>query len=1524
MSDEDLTTSITPKVIGQAQRLPLVFEQNLGQASPGARFVGRSASGTILLTKNGVELIRAGSARRPLRLGFLKGASRGPKGEGFTGGFANYYLTRDRKSWLSGIPMFNKVRYGQVWPGVDVVFHGHDGEIEYDFEIEAGNKGPINIAIGVDGAERLEPEHDGSLLIVTGRERWRLQPPLAYQEKAGRREQVHASYRIMQKKIWLEVGAYDRAEKLVIDPVVEYAGTIGAGSTTSGIEKIAVDAAGNLIMTGFADSAFGFPVVNGQTGAGIYVAKLNAAGDSLLFSTFILPAGASAGLKDMKVDSSGNIYLTGTAGTNFPATSTALGTSGGYVMKLSSTGALVYSSIVGGGFPETMKVDSTDAVYVGGLADNTLQTVNAQQPNPPCNPCLTPFFAKIDPTGSAYIFSSYYFDPSGTTFSRIQSIDTDTSGNIYLYGQGPQSHVNAWQNGFGGIFISKLSPDGQTVLFSTDLGSGGSELPVGMSVGNDGTIFLVGTTPDNDYPYTIDALRHPEQPGGNIKMFASAINPALTGFTYSTYLTDANGGATFLGPNNHLYVAGALGGTLPLKGAVAGEVSKSGSTFYMELDATGQVLQASRFNGHLTPEVITAIAADSAGNIYLGGRIDNANEFPAPDPILVGHSFGGPVTGGNIGPFFAKISPVNAPQIVLTTIRPYLILHNSGSADLHISSMVFSGGRTWGNCGSVVPAATSCVVTVTDNNGGLAAGTLTITSDAQPAVQGFNVALLPGDQPGARVQDLLWFDQPSLLPPQLQATVPLHIWNVGTTDMVINLITINQPQTQTNDCGVGLAPGAGCTISVNVSSGGAFVQVFYDNGNSQVFDVFGTNATQNPLLSVPGIRFPIQIVGGVVIPRTVTITNTGNSDITVNTALTADPEFAIAGTTCGAVLSSHQSCVVGVKFVPVINGNKTGLLTIDGQNVQLSAGGEINSAVKVSPLGQDFFTGIVHQQGLTFPIKLTNTLSSAVPITGITFSISDYTETDDCAGQVPASGSCTLQVTFTPQALGARNGTVTVSFTGATTQVMPLTGIGQTPFLVSPANVNFTAALGSTSVEQGLSIGNRNSQPQGYTFTVTGDFAITQNPCANPLPPNGAPGSGCGPRLVYQPKPGGNGQGTFTVSYPGITEQDVVTLTGALTTVTASPLQLSFPTTQITTSSTLDVNLANSGSSPVGIVSLSTAAPYSETDSCQGQVPANGSCVLHVIFTPQTAPFPVTGTFNISLADGAQYSVALSGTGTGPVILINAFSTTFQDQVVGTTSNPATVSVFNNGDAPLNITGISISGDFAQTSDCVGSITNFCTITVTFSPKRTGLRQGTLVLTDNGLGSPQQITFSGVGNDFTVNAAGAGASATVAAGQTATYDLAFTAIGSFSGQLQVDCSGAPPLGTCHLSSPNVNVIGAVPVPLTVTVTTSPHTSASMGGSRHPLTGASILAGLLLGCFLCGAHLPARSRMLMVAAIVVALGIVSCGGGGGSQGNPPPPAQGGTPAGTYTITVSATDQTIHGPVVHQTNLTLVVR
>jgi hypothetical protein len=327
-------------------------------------------------------------------------------------------------------------------------------------------------------------------------------------------------------------------------------------------------------------------------------------------------------------------------------------------------------------------------------------------------------------------------------------------------------------------------------------------------------------------------------------------------------------------------------------------------------------------------------------------------------------------------------------------------------------------------------------------------------------------------------------------------------------------------------------------------------------------------------------------------------------------------------------------------------------------------------------------------------------------------------------------------------------------------------------------------------------------------------------------------------------------------------------------------------------------------------------------------------------------PNPATvavGDFN---NDGAPDFVTGSVPGTGavtfsvllqvPVISLSSKLFTFPSQWVGTTSAAQNFTVTNTGSAPLPISSIAINGDFAQTNACGTSVAAgaTCTISVTFTPTAAGARLAMITITDNATGSPLTVALSGTGTDFNITAAqGSQTTATVVAGQTATYNLAFSGTPSFTGTVALICTGAPSLSTCTITPSSLSLSGTSTGNATVSVST---TARGIAMPRHlPSQRVMPLGGpvwwLALVTLLASATFAMLGRLrglesvrlglvtaLLFLAIVATGALASCGGGSGA-----PPPRPGTPIGAYNLTVTATVTSGSATLAHKTTLTLTV-
>ncbi len=299
--------------------LPLFFEPNHGQAPKAVRFLAQHADYAILLADREIVLKSLEDAPVTLRLAGVK-KPRVIQGEQPTGGVSNYFLGPDPSKWHSDIPHFASVRYGQIYPGIDLVFHGHPNGVEYDFVISPGaDSGRIQFEI--EGTSGIAVDGDGNLLLHTHSGVLRQEKPFVYQEMHGERVRIDSQFVLSgSHSVGIRVSDYDRSKLLIIDPVISLSATLSSGATS-----IALDSAGNVLIVG------GAPVVT-PLGT-ITVNKLNAMLSTVLYSTTFGPANsssASASASAMVLDASGNIYITGsTSSTSFPTTPGAFQTTFG-------------------------------------------------------------------------------------------------------------------------------------------------------------------------------------------------------------------------------------------------------------------------------------------------------------------------------------------------------------------------------------------------------------------------------------------------------------------------------------------------------------------------------------------------------------------------------------------------------------------------------------------------------------------------------------------------------------------------------------------------------------------------------------------------------------------------------------------------------------------------------------------------------------------------------------------------------------------------------------------------------------------------------------------------------------------------------------------------------------------------------------------------------------------------------------------------------------------------------------------
>ncbi|MCC6625925.1 MAG: SBBP repeat-containing protein [Chloroflexi bacterium] len=478
--------------------VPLSFEPNYGQADPAIWFLARGAGASFALRATDLVMTLAGqqpaadaAAVAADRLAMhLVGANPTPAatGQDRLTGVVHYLIGADPTRWQTDVPTFARVHYQSVYPGVDVVYYGSQRQLEYDFVIAPGAD-PGQIQLRFTGASALRLSDDGDLLLATAAGEVRHRHPASYQDMDGERRPVASRYVLLAPDtVGFAIGAYDPGRPLVIDPLVVAATLIGSGGADNGLD-IAVGAGGQIYITGVTsgaaddtnafvakldptgktvlyttylgdqcnDSGRGIAVdaagnayITGQRGLldqwdlcnihNIFVAKLNPAGNALLYDLLVGGGDKEDTGSDIVVDAVGAAYVVGHASYNFPTTAGAFQTEGGFpgdafVMKVSTTGQVVYATYLGGGgidFGDGIAIDAAGNAYVTGTAASAdfPTTTTAVQPTNPAfyNAC---FVSKLNAGGTDLLYSTYLGGDRSTTCSNIA---VNASGDAYVVG----------------------------------------------------------------------------------------------------------------------------------------------------------------------------------------------------------------------------------------------------------------------------------------------------------------------------------------------------------------------------------------------------------------------------------------------------------------------------------------------------------------------------------------------------------------------------------------------------------------------------------------------------------------------------------------------------------------------------------------------------------------------------------------------------------------------------------------------------------------------------------------------------------------------------------------------------------------------------------------------------------------------------------------------------------------------------------------------------------------------------------
>lgn len=657
------------------KNLPLHFEANQGQTSSKVRFIARGPGYNLFLTPNEAVLVmsridgRGREKTASLRIQLL-GADPLPEtaGLGALPGKINYLTGSDRSRWRTNLPTFTKVRYKDVYPGIDLVFYGSQRRLEYDFVVGPGAD-PGLIRLAFKGADKIWINEKGDLIAPLCGSRLVQHAPVVYQEKDGRRRRISGRYTLTgRNQVGFKVAGYDQSRPLVIDPVLVYSTFLG-GTASERIRSVAVDSTGAAYVAGFTLST-DFPTMNpyqgNQGGRDAFISKFNADGSALVYSTYLGGAGEDLAY-GLALDSSKNAFVTGyTQSVDFPTLNAAqpgiASSRDAVVTKLNPSGsALVFSTYHGGDDHDEGKaiaVDSSGNAYVTGYTDSSdFPTVNSYQGDQNGRDA---FVTKFNSAG-ARVYSTYL---GAWSTDEAWGIAVDSAGSAYVTGQTKSNDfptVNPYDGAklSNGVtyeaFVAKFNAAGSALVYSTYLGGDGDgdhDTGYGIAVDSTGRAFVTGATDSADFPTTAGAFQRVY--GGSMDAFVTKLHSSGSSLIYSGFLGDTGADYGYAiavyedGGGVYAHVTGRTGSlNFPTADAFQGSRASAIDAFVTKLNDTGGDLIYSSFLGGTDDEFGYSVALDSSGNAYVGGQTNSAS-FPTVNPYS-GWS------GGSMDAFLTKI-----------------------------------------------------------------------------------------------------------------------------------------------------------------------------------------------------------------------------------------------------------------------------------------------------------------------------------------------------------------------------------------------------------------------------------------------------------------------------------------------------------------------------------------------------------------------------------------------------------------------------------------------------------------------------------------------------------------------------------------------------------------------------------------------------------------------------------------------------------------------------------------------------
>jgi Abnormal spindle-like microcephaly-assoc'd, ASPM-SPD-2-Hydin/Beta-propeller repeat len=927
--------------------LPFAFEPSVGRAAEPNTYTARSGSIRMRFSPAGFQIMPTSPDGSFLLNAEIAGANRNTRlvTDEKTGGESNYLLGNDSSTWKTHVPQFGRLRYQNVYPGVDLVFYGNNGRLEHDFVVQPGANYRA-IKIRYEGQRSLHLTPEGDLAIAVGSGLLSVRAPRVYQEQDGQKIVRAGRFVVNGDVVSFSVQQFDHALPLIIDPVLDYATYLA--NQDLHVNGVAVDASGNTYIVGLSFYAT-YPVTTGavQTTCtacasnepDVFITKLNATGTAQVYSTFLGGSNYNEG-DGITVDSNGNAIVVGrTSSSDFPLKNplpAGSATYNAFVASIAPDGAsLNFSSILGGGaassntYVVAVATDTAGNAYVSGSTDSPLipQTTGALNGGTPSYGNGYYFLTKLSPSGSLTYGAILGAVGSASECCTVAGIRVDAQNNVYLggtVGVGSNTSTTPWPTTPGAYqsqplsalsaspFAAKVSPDGSQLLYSTLVGTG---VVSSMALNAAQEIILVGT-PATGMPITSDAFDSLAS-----QSFIAKLSADATQLVYSSYFGKSQAGQG------------------------VGDIYSTN----VSLDGTGNVWLAGTDGSGTNLPVVNPLQSLPGSSAPQSGMAFVSEFDPALHNLLFSTYFGGNQSG-------------TRPGGLALDGQSRVHFVGTGMDDLPTTASAFLGSVTPPPAGYIYQFGFAALIDPTATGAGI----------CFPGDSFFTGTLGSSTQETIKVTDC--------------GDAPLIISNIQISGAGFSL-----PSPTT--CAVTIAPGGSCsfplTFDPTVANNSYGTLTFSSNATvaQTILPITGdAMLSTGPAvtLSSESQDFGSVPIGSTSSQRMVTVMNVGNAPLTV-TSVTTSGEFAQTNN-CNTSVLQNEDCTIVLTFSPTAGGTQTGSLTITSnatgspQTVSLTGVGVAaftvapsSPTLTVSTVGQSTSTSIQlsSQTGFTGTVSLT-------------------------------------------------------------------------------------------------------------------------------------------------------------------------------------------------------------------------------------------------------------------------------------------------------------------------------------------------------------------------------------------------------------------------------------------------------------------------------------------------------------------------------------------------------------------------